>query len=78
MPPAAAPSSAPANCGSTASLRLPDHAENLDARLILLRKRLDERGACIRIEKSGRGRFRLAVACGLSLVEVPDRSREPA
>ncbi len=42
-----------------ASLRLPDNAENLDARLVLLRKRLEERGACLRIEKCGRGRFRL-------------------
>ncbi|OWU83906.1 histidine kinase [Oceanicola sp. 22II-s10i] len=55
-----------------ASLRLPAHAENLDARLILLRKRLEERGACLRIEKSGRGRFRLNILCGLSLMEMAD------
>lgn len=55
-------------------LRLPAHAENLDARLILLRKRLDERRTCLGIEKSGRGRFRLTLACGLTLVEVgPDQ-----
>lgn len=40
-------------------LRLPVHAENLDARLVLLRKRLAERTAPLRIEKSGRGRYRL-------------------
>lgn len=57
------------------SLRLPEFAENLDARLVLLRKRLDERGACIRIEKCGRGRFRLLVDARLVLEEI---SEEPA
>ena len=52
------------------TLRLPEFAENLDARLVLLRKRLDERGACIRIEKSGRGRFRLAIGARLVLEEI--------
>jgi hypothetical protein len=56
------------------SLRLPEFAENLDARLVLLRKRLDERGACIRIEKCGRGRFRLVVGARLILDEI---SEEP-
>lgn len=49
------------------TLRLPEFAENLDARLILLRKRLEERQACLRIEKSGRGRFRLVTQCSLKL-----------
>ena len=53
------------------ALRLPAHSENLDARLILLRKRLDERAARLRIEKAGRGRFRLVAACSLAL-EEPD------
>lgn len=52
------------------SLRLPAHAENFDARLILLRKRLEERGACIRIVKSGRGRFRLVIGAPLVLAEI--------
>ncbi|MFN6925167.1 MAG: GAF domain-containing protein [Tabrizicola sp.] len=52
------------------TLRLPAHAENLDARLVLLRRRLDERGACLRIEKTGRGRFRLIAACGIRLKEM--------
>lgn len=52
------------------SLRLPDHAENLDARLVLLRRRLEERGACLRIEKTGRGRFRLNAACGIVLRDM--------
>ncbi|RYH06152.1 GAF domain-containing protein [Tropicimonas sp. IMCC6043] len=53
------------------SLRLPLHSENLDARLILLRKRLEERGGCLRIEKSGRGRFRLVASSAITL-EEPD------
>ncbi|WP_417767422.1 GAF domain-containing protein [Stappia sp.] len=49
------------------SLKLPDHAENLDARLILLRRRLEDRDACLRIEKTGRGRFRLVCQCRIVL-----------
>ena len=52
------------------SLRLPLHAENLDTRLVLLRRRLDEKDACIRLEKTGRGLFRLIAACPLRLEEV--------
>jgi adenylate cyclase len=51
------------------SIRLPDITDNLEARLILLVRRLQERGSEIRIEKTGRGRFRLAVERPLALVE---------
>lgn len=43
------------------ALRLPEYAENLEARLVLLQRRLCERSAGITIDKCGRGRFRLVV-----------------
>jgi adenylate cyclase len=42
-----------------ARIRLPDLSDNLEARLLLLARRLAERDAGISIEKTGRGRFRL-------------------
>lgn len=50
-------------------LRLPSHAENLEARLVLLERRLREKALPIQIEKSGRGRFRLDVRAKLVLQE---------
>lgn len=49
---------------------LPDFAENLEARLILLQRRLADRCGCLRIEKTGRGRFRLLVERPLRLEEM--------
>jgi adenylate cyclase len=56
-------------------IRLPGLADNLEARRILLQKRLDERAACVRIEKTGRGQFRLAVTRALQLASVASGAR---
>ncbi|WP_042425499.1 GAF domain-containing protein [Comamonas granuli] len=51
------------------SIRLPDVADNLEARLLLLQRRLQENAPPMRIEKTGRGRLRLCVACPVLLEE---------
>jgi adenylate cyclase len=56
-------------------LRLPGVNDNLEARLILLERRLVDRDAPVRLEKTGRGRFRLHVGASLELEEVPRGGR---
>lgn len=50
-------------------VRLPGVCDNLEARLVLLQRRLSERDAGIAIDKTGRGRFTLTVERPLVLVE---------
>lgn len=52
-----------------ARIHLPDLDDNLEARLLLLTRRLKERSAPLQIEKTGRGRFRLCVSRPLRLEE---------
>lgn len=49
------------------TLELPEYRDNFESRLILLKRRLDEQDAPIRIHSTGRGRFDLEVTAPLSL-----------
>jgi hypothetical protein len=55
------------------ALKLPELDDNLEARLILLQRRLAERSRDILLEKSGRGRLRLLLKRPVLLQEIAAR-----
>lgn len=56
------------------SLDLPDFRDNFESRLILLKRRLEDRDAPLRIVRTGRGRFRVEVLRPVRL-ELRDQNR---
>lgn len=56
------------------SLGLPPLRDNLESRLVLLRKRLEQKHAGVKMVPSGRGCFRLEVSCQIALEECDGTS----
>jgi adenylate cyclase len=52
-------------------LKLPSYKDNLEARLLMLQRRLEDKGTSLRITREQRGRLRLACAMSVELEHTP-------
>ena len=57
----------------SAGLRMPDYKDNLETRLLLLRRRLEERQAPVQLRRAGRGQIRLMLNGTPRVIRHPAR-----